>query len=135
MNPVATIENLLRLGLKVKDAFADSNKDWPAFLKSAEFTAIEQTVNKLLAQLDADHLQQAIKAIQQKKKDVLGGHDVAALAPDRLLQYFHLLNTEKVLVLQQLKAAGSKADFLTVLERDVLPTLVSAAKFIIPLLL
>jgi hypothetical protein len=136
MSAVDTIEGLIRLGLKVKDAFATSRKDWETFLQSPDFRAIEADVDFLLTQLRPDDIQQAIVAIQKKKQDVRAGKDISALSSDKLLQFFDLLEAEKVLVLKQLTAANrSKQDFLTVLERDVLPTLVSVAKVIIPLLI
>jgi hypothetical protein len=136
MSAVSTIEALIRLGLKVKDAFATSRKDWPTFLESADFRAIETDVDQLLQELRPDDIQQAIVAIQKKKVDLRAGKDIAQLTPDKLLQFFDLLEAEKVLVLKQLtESPRSKQDFLTVLERDVLPTLVSIARVVIPLLI
>jgi hypothetical protein len=135
MSAVETIEGLIRLGLKVKDAFASSQKDWVAFLASPEFRAIEGDVDALLKKLQPDDIQQAIVAIQKKKADLRAGKDISDLGPDKLLQFFDLLEAEKVLVIKQLAATPrSKQDFLTVLERDVLPTLVAVAKVVIPLL-
>lgn len=135
MNAVETIETLLRLGLKVKDAFASSNKDWVAFLDSQEFKSIEGDVDALLAALRPDDIQQAIVAIQKKKGDLRGGKDIGDLPPGKLLQFFDLLQAEKALVLKQLRdTPRSKKDFLTVLENDVLPALVAVAKVVIPLL-
>lgn len=135
MSAVDTIETLIRLGLKVKDAFATSRKDWGAFLESPEFRAIEGDVDTLLNQLKPDDIQGAIVAIQKKKADLRAGKDISALSPDKLLQFFDLLEAEKVLVLKQLTASPrSRTEFLTVLERDVLPALVVIAKVVLPLL-
>ena len=135
MSATDTIETLIRLGLKVKDAFATSRKEWGPFLESPEFKAIESDVDSLLKQLQPDDIQGTIVAIQQKKADLRAGKDISALSPDKLLQFFDLLEAEKVLVIRQLTASPrSRSDFLAVLERDVLPTLVAIAKVVLPLL-
>ena len=139
MSAVDTVEALLRLGVAVKTAYSNaqtqnSSIDWSKFLTSPDFQAIQSDVNNLVARLTQTDLDQAIAAMQQKEAALLGNQSPAQLPMDKLLQYSDLVHTESLLVNRKVKSITATQEALSWLVDTLLPTLVSVAKVIIPLL-
>jgi hypothetical protein len=138
MSAVDTVEALLSLGVTVKDAYTKASTsgsmNWSAFLASPDFAAIQKDVSGLLAKLTSNDVTSALSAVQTKKQSLLGGQSVSALSSDKLTQYFALLSAEGLLVTKELENAKASAAFFEWLVTSALPTLVSIAKVVIPLL-
>jgi hypothetical protein len=141
MGVADTIEALLQLGVSAKDAFtkAQSNKtatDWVTFLGSAEFAGIEDDVTGLVGKLTQGDLDAALTAVRQKETALLASApSVAQLPNDKLLQYSDLLHTESLLVNRKVASVTATAEALSWVVNEALPTLLTAAKMILPLLL
>lgn len=135
MNAATVVSNLVALGVQVKDAWVKSGQEFGPFLKSTNFVAIESRVDALLAGLQPNDLQDAIRSIRQKQDSFLRGRDIMSLSVDELAQFSALSDVEHQLVNRLLKVPPTRNDFLTVLVRDVLPVLATAAKIVVPILL
>jgi hypothetical protein len=141
MGAAKTIEALLQLGVAAKDAFtkAQSNKtatDWVTFLGSPEFAGIEDDVTGLVGKLTQDDLDAALAAVREKETALLASSpSVAQLPNDKLLQYSDLLHAESLLVNRKVASVTPTAEALAWVVNEALPTLLTAAKMIIPLLL
>jgi hypothetical protein len=141
MGVADTIEALLQLGISAKDAFtkAQSNKtatDWVTFLGSPEFAGIEDDVTNLVGKLTQGDLDAALGAVRQKEAALLASApSVAQLPNDKLLQYSDLLHTESLLVNRKVASVTATAEALSWVVNEALPTLLTAAKMILPLLL
>jgi hypothetical protein len=135
MNAATVVSNLVALGVQVKDAWVKSGQELGPFLNSGNFTAIESRVDALLAGLQPSDLQDAIRSIRQKEDSFLRGRDITSLSVDELAQFSALSDVEHQLVNRLLKVPPTRNDFLTVLVRDVLPVLATAAKIVVPILL
>ena len=134
MSAAKVIQDLLALGVRVKDAWTKSGKDWATFLNSAEFREVQSSASAIIASLGPPSLQSAITAVQQKEINLLAGRSILDLSVDELTQFHALSDVGHQLVMKLLKAADQRA-FLTVLVEDVLPVLVKVAKIVVPLLL
>jgi len=136
-----TIENLLHLGVTLKDGFvkassaAGGHLSWSEFMASDSFRSIEAFVESSLAKLGGDSLDQAIQAVQAKQSSVRKGRGLNHLSVDELKQYSDLVDAEQLLVQRQLKQAAKSPAFFEWFVKDALPTLSSIAKVIVPLLL
>jgi hypothetical protein len=135
MNAATVVSNLVALGVQVKNAWVKSGEDFGTFLKSAEFGAIEKSVDGLMASLKPSDLNDALRAIRQKEDSFLRGREITSLSVDELAQFSALSDVEHQLVNKLLKLPPTRNDFLTVLVRDVLPVLATAAKIVVPILL
>lgn len=133
MSAIDTINNLLTLGVQVKEAATKSGQTVASFVESSDFKSIQDSVTNVLKSLQPQDLQSAVKAIQQKETDFLNGRQIADLSTDELTQFNALADVEHQLVIKLLKQPNPKS-FLTVLVNDVLPVLVQAAKTVILLL-
>ncbi len=133
MSAVDVIQNLLTLGVEVKNAATKSGQTLASFLQSPDFGTIEGSVSTLLASLQPQDLQNAINAVQKKEADLRAGRPITALSADELTQFHALLDVEDQLV-NKLLNQPNKTNFLTTLVNDVLPVLVQVAKIVIPLL-
>jgi hypothetical protein len=140
MSAIDTIQTLLQLGVAVKGAFtnakqADGSMDWNKFMTSQEFQNIEGDVTNLVAKLTKTDLDAAIAAIQAQEAALLGGQSVTQLPTDKLLRYSDLVHTESILVDRQVMSITPTAQALSwVVVETLLPTLVGAAKVLLPLL-
>jgi hypothetical protein len=133
MSAVIVIQNLLTLGVQIKDAATKSGQTLASFLESPAFTTIEASADNLLASLQPQDLRDAINAIQKKEADLQAGRPMTSLSADELTQFHALLDLEDKLV-NKLVAEPNKKDFITILVNDVLPTLVQVVKIVVPLL-
>ncbi len=139
MSAIDTVQALLQLGVAVKDAYTnaqqqDGTVDWTKFIASQQFQAIQDDVNGLVQKLTKTDLDQAAAAIQQKETALLNGRSVAQLPTDVLLQYSDLVHTESLLTNRSVASITPTSQALSWLVETLLPTLVSVAKVIIPIL-
>ena len=134
MSATDVVQDLLTLGVQVKDAWNKSGQTWTSFLNSQDFTNIQGTVNGLLKSLQPANLQSTVTAVQQKEVDLLKGRPITSLSVDELTQYHALSDVEHQLVTKLLTTSNTQG-FLSVLVNDVLPILVQVAKVVIPLLI
>jgi hypothetical protein len=134
MSAAKVIQDLLALGVQIKDAWTKSEKDWPTFLNSSEFKDVQSSSSAVIASLGRPSLQSAITAVQQKEINLLAGRSILDLSVDELTQFHALSDVEHQLVLKLLKAPDQRT-FLAVLVEDVLPVLVKVGKIVVPLLL
>jgi hypothetical protein len=135
MNAATVVSNLVALGVQVKDAWVKSGQEFGPFLTSGDFGAIEKRVDALLDTLKPKDLNDALRAIRDKETSFLRGRDIMALSVDELAQFSALSDVEHQLANRLLKLPPTRNDFLTVLVRDVLPVLATAAKIVVPILL
>ena len=141
MSAGAVVESLLRVGISAKDAYSDylragGAKGWDAFLQSQEAQMLQTDLTHLVSGLSGSEVENAVAAIQIKKAALRNGRALRELSAGELEQYDALLNTEGVLIVQELKHPSVGAPkFLDVLVNQVLPVLVSTAKTVVPLLL
>ena len=134
MSAAKVIQDLLALGVQIKDAWTKSGKDWPTFLNSSEFKDVQSSSSAVIASLDRPSLHSAITAVQQKELNLLAGRSILGLSVDELTQFHALSDVEHQLVLKLLKAPDQRT-FLAVLVEDVLPVLVKVGKIVVPLLM
>ena len=134
MSAAKVIQDLLALGVQVKDAWTKSGKDWPEFLNSFEFKQLQSSVSAVVASLGPPSLQSALSAVQQKEINLLAGRSILSLSVDELTQFHALSDVEHQLVMKLLKAPDQRT-FLAVLVEDVLPVLVKVGKIVVPLLM
>jgi len=136
-----TIENLLHLGVALKDAFvkaqdvAGGNLSWADFMKSDSFKSISSFVEGSIAKLSGPTLDQAIQAVRAKQTQVRKGRALNQLSVDEIKQYSDLVDAEQLLVHKELKQAAQSPTFFKWFVDEALPTLVSIAKVVVPLLL
>jgi len=140
MSATDTIQSLLALGVAVKAAYTnaqqqDGSMDWKKFMDSQQFKAIQGDVTGLVQKLTKTDIDQAIVAIQQKEAALLNGQSVAQLPTDKLLQYSDLVHTESLLVNRSVLNMTASSQALSWVVETLLPTLVSVAKVILPILL
>ncbi len=141
MGAADTIQALLQLGVSVKDAFTkaqanQSASDWVTFMSSQEFRDVETDVTTLVGKLTQSDLDQALVGVRQKEAALLASApSVAQLPNDKLLQYSDLLHAESLLVNRKVASVTPTAEALAWVVNEALPTLLAAAKMIIPLLL
>ena len=71
MSAADTIENLIRVGVLIKDAARKTagvgSIDWTAFLASSEYRQMKASVMGLLSKLKESELDDAIKTIEEKQ--------------------------------------------------------------------
>ena len=79
-------------------------------------------------------IRSAILELQAKEKAFLNGRKIAALPASDLTVFHSLLDVENALVLKELSELGT-VQFWDRLVNDVLPTLITVAKIVIPILI
>ena len=107
------------------------------FLDSPEFAGIEGDVTspRRQAHRKATWTRRS-RAVRQKEAALLASApSVAQLPNDKLLQYSDLLHTESLLVNRKVASVTATAEALSWVVNEALPTLLTAAKMILPLLL
>jgi hypothetical protein len=136
MTAVETVENLIKLAAIVSDAVqkkGGSSVDWPTFLASQEFKAIEGAVMQLLRSLKATDVAETVNVINEKQQALLGNRSLMDLPTNKILQYAELGNVKVILAAQRV-ANAMDPTFAKWLVDSALPVLVRAAPLVLPLL-
>ena len=134
MSAVETIDKLLRLGAMVHDKFDESHEpDFSKFLNSQAYAEIKANVADMVAGLPDAEIEKAIDAINEKRKALLRGREVADLPNDQMVQYLQLGDARRVLRTKSM-AVAANADFLGWVVNTALPVLLKIAHIVVPLL-
>jgi hypothetical protein len=138
MGAAEVIEALIRIGTVVKDSLAKKGEggkvDWNAFLQSDDFKKVQKTVEDLIGLLKSADLKKAIEEVDAKQTAMLKGRSVADLPTLELVQYAKLAQVRMLLATEQLTRALNPP-FIQWVVDDALPTLVTLAPIVLPLLL
>jgi hypothetical protein len=139
MNPVETIERLIKLGTLVSTTAGeakakDGKLDWSKFLESDAFKSISGAVHGLVGGLHQSDIEHTIARLGAKQAALLGSGKVEDLPVDKLIQYAQLSDAKLILRAKNV-ALAANPPFLAWLVDDVLPVLQKVAPVVIPLIL
>lgn len=139
MDAGQVIEALIRAGMHAKTAFeqarAQNGGDWGKFVESDAFKAAQKDVSQALDALTQSDVSHVVQTIREKQQSFLKGRAIAELPIAELLQFGQLADAEGVLVRQEMKELGAGPRFMRFLVDELLPTLVTVVKVVLPILL
>lgn len=140
MSATEIVENLIKAGTTVKDAYSkakqrDATVTWQTFLGTDEAKKAEGDVSSLLKGLTQPNVTKGLGEVRTKMTALLGGKSVVELPTDKLAQYDALLDVENQLTRKYATNYGMTAEWVAWLVDDALPNLIKVAKVVLPLLL
>jgi len=134
------VENLIKAGTTVKDAFSkakqrDATMTWEKFIDSPEASTAQGQLTGVLNGLTQPNVTKALVQVRSKQTALLAGKSVVELPTDKLAQYDALLDVENQLMRKYAADFGMTAECVSWLVDDALPQLIKVAKVVLPLLL
>jgi len=141
MSAAQTVQNLLHLGVLLKDVYvkasaaAGGTQTWPEVMNSPSFKEVEKLVDQSLSHLSGAEIQNAIVSVRSKQTAIRRNRPLNQMSVDEIKQYSDLLDAEHLLVHRQLQHVAKSPAFFEWFVKEALPTLLSVAKVVVPLLL
>lgn len=140
MSATEIVENLIKAGTTVKDAYSkakqrDATMSWDKFIDSPEASTAKGQLSSILTGLTQPNVNKALEQVRGKQTALLAGKSVVELPTDKLAQYDALLDVENQLTRKYAANFGMTSDWMSWLVDDALPNLIKVAKVVLPLLL
>ena len=133
---VTTLEQLVRVGALVHDAFTNQSaaKSIDEFMATPAYAQIKASVETIVSSVSDDKIDDAIARLDEQQNKLRNGAPLASLPNDKLIQYLQLGDARLALSTQRVKVAAN-ADFLTWVSQKLLPELLKILTTILPLVL
>lgn len=133
---VTTLEQLVRVGALVHDAFSNQTAapTIDAFMATPAYAQIKGSVTHLVSAISDDKIDDAIGRLDEQQKKLLNGAPLTSLPNEKLIQYLQLGDARLALSTRRVKVAES-AEFLTWVSQQLLPELLKLLATILPLVL
>ena len=140
MSAINVVENLIKAGTTLKDAWNDAKQRDPSmdhekFISSPELTKAYGSIATILDGLTQPNVTQALVEVRAKQAALLGGKSVIDLSTDKLAQYDALLDVENQLMHKYAANTSKTSDWVSWIIDDALPAVIKVAQVVLPLLL